>query len=105
MNKQIIDELLSAMIRSGEGISDLLFTVGKPRLIEAHGCLSEFPIKTPATVFGSGDIDQLVDHIINGDERLRGDLANWVRAIAVTRSKISPDFASTFSGRTAAMQS
>ena len=77
MNKQIIDELLSTMIRSGEGISDLLFTVGKPPLIEAHGCLSEFPLKTPATVFGSGEIDQLVDHIINDDERLRGDLANW----------------------------
>jgi twitching motility protein PilT len=77
MNKQIIDELLSAMIRSGEGISDLIFTVGKPPLIEAHGCLSEFPIKTPATVFGSAEIDQLVDHIINDDDRLRGDLANW----------------------------
>jgi twitching motility protein PilT len=77
MNKQIIDEILSAMIRSGEGISDLLFTVGKPPLIEAHGCLSQFPIKTPAAVFGSGEIDQLVDHIINDDERLRGDLANW----------------------------
>ena len=77
MNKEIIDELLSAMIRSGEGISDLLFTVGKPPLIDAHGCLSEFPIKTPVTVFGSAEIDQLVDHIINDDDRLRGDLANW----------------------------
>jgi twitching motility protein PilT len=76
MNKQIVDEILSAMIRSGEGISDLLFTVGKPPLIEAHGCLSQFPIKTPAAVFGSGEID-LVDHIINDNERLRGDLANW----------------------------
>jgi twitching motility protein PilT len=52
MNKQIVDEILSAMIRSGEGISDLLFTVGKPPLIEAHGCLSQFPIKTPAAVLG-----------------------------------------------------
>jgi twitching motility protein PilT len=77
MNKEIIDELLSAMIRSGEGISDLLFTVGKPPYVESHGSLSEFPIKMPATVFGSEEINQLADHIINGDERLTRDLANW----------------------------
>ena len=76
MNKQIIDELLSAMIRSEDGVSDLLFTVGKPPLIEAHGCLSEFPIKTLAAVFGSTEINQLADQIINGDERLTRDLAN-----------------------------
>jgi twitching motility protein PilT len=77
MNKQTIDELLSTMISSGEGISDLLFTVGKAPFVEAHGCLSEFPITNPASVFGSTEIDQLADHIINGDERLRRDLANF----------------------------
>jgi len=77
MNKENIDELLSAMIGSGEGISDLLFTVGKPPLVEAHGSLSEFPIKTPTAVFSSDEIDQLADHIIDGDKRLRDDLANF----------------------------
>ena len=77
MDKQSIDELLSAMIGSGEGISDLLFTVGKPPLVEAHGSLSEFPIKTPTAVFSSDEIDQLADHIIDGDKRLRDDLANF----------------------------
>jgi twitching motility protein PilT len=77
MNKKVIDELLFAMISSGEGISDLLFTVGKPPFIEAHGCLSEFPITNPAAVLGSTEIDQLADHVINGDERLRRDLANF----------------------------
>ena len=76
MNKQAIDELLSAMISNEDDISDLLFTVGKPPFVEAHGCLSEFPIKTPASVFGSSEIDQLADHIINEDDRLRRDLAN-----------------------------
>ena len=76
MDKQSIDELLSAMIGSGEGISDLLFTVGKPPLIEAHGSLSEFPI-APKPFFGSEEIDQLADHIIDGDKRLRDDLANF----------------------------
>jgi twitching motility protein PilT len=77
MNKQIIDELLSAMIDSAEGISDLLFTVGKAPFVEAHGLLTEFPIKTPMLVFGVQEIDQLADHIINNDERLRQDLVNW----------------------------
>jgi twitching motility protein PilT len=77
MNKQVIDELLSAMISSGDGVSDLLFTVGKPPYVESHGSLSEFPIQMPSTVFGSEEINQLADHIINGDERLTRDLANW----------------------------
>jgi twitching motility protein PilT len=77
MDKQVIDELLSAIIHSDDGVSDLLFTVGKPPFVEAHGCLSEFPIKTPAPVFGLEEIDQLADHIINDDERLRRDLTNW----------------------------
>lgn len=77
MNKQIIDELLSAMIESGEGVSDLLFTVDKPPFIEAHGSLTEFPIKTPADVLGSQEIIRLADHIIDGDERLRQDLVNF----------------------------
>ena len=81
------------MIRRGEDISDLLFTVGKPPFIEAHRSLSEFPIKTPTPVFGSEEIDCLTGYIINGDERLRRDLTNWVHAPAVRRSKISQGFA------------
>lgn len=77
MDKQVIDELLSAMIHSEDGVSDLLFTVGKPPFVEAHGSLSEFPIKTPAPALGSEEIDQLADHIISNDERLRRDLTNW----------------------------
>jgi len=77
MNKEIIDQLLSAMIASKEGVSDLLFTVGKPPLVEAHGWLEEFPVETPEAFFGRNEIDHLAEHIINGDERLTGDLAKW----------------------------
>jgi hypothetical protein len=60
MNKQTIDELLSAMISGGEGISDLLFTVGKPPFIESHGSLSEFSMKTstPVCAQRSGQISR-----------------------------------------------
>lgn len=74
MNKQHIDLLLSAMIGSKEGISDLLFTVGRPPLLEVHGWLEEFPVEMPERVFAARDIDQLSEHIIDGDERLTRDL-------------------------------
>jgi twitching motility protein PilT len=77
MNKQIIDELFAAMISSKEGISDLIFTVGRPPLVEAHGLLEEFPVQTPEPFFGAQEIQQLVDHLINGDERLHNDLATF----------------------------
>jgi twitching motility protein PilT len=77
MNKEVIDQLLAAMIASREGISDLIFTVGKPPLVEAHGWLEEFPVETPEPFFGRDAIDQLAGHFINGDERLTRDLTNW----------------------------
>jgi twitching motility protein PilT len=77
MDKQVIDALLGAMIQSREGVSDLLFTVGKPPLVETHGWLEEFVVETPVPIFGPKEIDQLADHIINGDERLLRDLATW----------------------------
>jgi twitching motility protein PilT len=74
MDKQIDDALLGAMIHGREGVSDLLFTVGRPPLVEAHGSLEEYAVETPAPVFGPEQIDRFADHIISGDERLRHDL-------------------------------
>jgi twitching motility protein PilT len=76
VNKQLIDALLSAMIGSSEGVSDVLFAVGKPPVFEEHGVLEEFPIDTPTGVMDAAQIDQIADHIINGDERLRAELAS-----------------------------
>jgi twitching motility protein PilT len=64
------------MIGSSEGVSDVLFAVGKPPVLEEHGVLEEFPIDTPTGVLDAAQIDQIADHIINGDDRLRADLAN-----------------------------
>src|ERR1700682_2073233 len=63
------------MIRSSEGIFDLLFAVGKPPVIEDHGVLEEFPIDTPTGVLDSTQIDQIAEHVMQGDERLKSDLA------------------------------
>ena len=57
-----------------EGVSDLLFAVGRPPLVEMHGTLHEFPIDTPEGILSAAHIDQLVTHLIAGDERLTDDL-------------------------------
>ena len=61
------------MISSSEGVSDLLFAVGKPPVIEEHGTLEEFPIDTPTGVLDSTQIEQIAEHVMQGDERLKSD--------------------------------
>lgn len=63
------------MISSSPGVSDLLFAVGKPPVMEEHGVLEEFPIDTPTGLLDPAQIDQIAEHVMNGDERLRTDLA------------------------------
>jgi twitching motility protein PilT len=77
VNKELIDALLSAMIGSSEGISDLLFAVGRPPIVEEHGVLEEFPIETPTGVLESAQIEQIADHLMGGDERLKTEFATY----------------------------
>jgi len=71
MDRQTIDALLTGMLESADGVSDLLFIAGKPPLVEVHGRLSDFPIDTPETVLTSALIEEIADQIMNGNERLR----------------------------------
>ncbi len=63
------------MIQSGTGVSDLLFAVGKPPVIEQHGALEEFPIDTPGGVLTLEHIQMISNHLMHGEERLTSDLA------------------------------
>jgi len=63
------------MISSSEGVSDLLFAVGKPPVVEEHGTLEEFPIDTPTGVLDAAQIQQIAEHVMEGDERLKSDFA------------------------------
>lgn len=65
------------MISSSEGVSDLLFAVGKPPVLEEHGTLEEFPIDTPTGVLDSAQIEQIAEHVMEGDERLKSDFATY----------------------------
>ena len=76
MDRQTVDALLTGMLESAEGVSDLLFIAGKPPLVEVHGRLSDFPIDTPETVLTPALIEQVAAQIMNGSERLRLEFAN-----------------------------
>ena len=70
MDRATVDALLTSMIQSEKGISDLLFIEGKPPLLDVYGKLRDFPIDTPGSVLTSQLIQQIADHVINGNERL-----------------------------------
>jgi twitching motility protein PilT len=71
MDRPTVDALLTGMLESAEGVSDLLFIAGKPPLVEVHGRLSDFPIDTPESVLTPALIEELAGLIMNGSERLR----------------------------------
>jgi twitching motility protein PilT len=70
----LINALLTAMVESSAGVSDLLFAVGKPPVVEEHGSLEEFPIDTPGGVLTLEQIDLIAAHLMRGEERLVQDL-------------------------------
>ena len=69
-----LDQLLAAMIQSAEGISDLLFVVGKPPQMEVHGRLKPFAFDPPETMLTGPRIEGLAGAIINNNPRLLQDL-------------------------------
>jgi len=77
VNKELIDALFSAMIGSSEGISDLLFAVGRPPIIEEHGVLQEFPIDTPTGVLDGPQIGQIAAHLMGDDERVKNEYTTY----------------------------
>jgi twitching motility protein PilT len=77
VNKEIIDALLSAMVSSSEGISDLLFAVGRPPIVEEHGVLQEFPVDTATGVLDSTQIGQIAAQLMGDDDRLKNEFATY----------------------------
>src|ERR1043166_6442626 len=65
------------MVSSSDGISDLLFAVGRPPILEEHGVLREFPIESEAGVLDATQIGQIADQLMDGDERLKSEFANY----------------------------
>ena len=69
-----LNELLTKLIKSAEGISDLIFVAGKPPQSEIYGKLVT-PPNCPEPVLTGERIERIAFAIINGNERLVSDLA------------------------------
>jgi hypothetical protein len=64
MDKATVDSLITSMLRSGKGVSDLLFIAGRCPLVEANGLLQEFPIENVSgQVLTPKLIDELAEHV------------------------------------------
>ena len=70
MDRAVIDGLLTGMVQSQCGVSDLLFMEGRAPLVDAYNRLHEFPIDTPGSAVTPDLIASIADHIIAGNQRL-----------------------------------
>jgi len=70
MDKATVDALLTHMVQSEKGISDLLFLEGKPPLVEAYGRLHDFPIDTPGSLLTGHLIAEIINQLLGDNERL-----------------------------------
>ena len=75
MTAKEFQALLSAMLQSGEGVSDCLFLAGKPPLVERYGKLHELPMEEPGATLQPAHIDAMAALLMADSERLRNDLA------------------------------
>ena len=75
MTNEDLQALLTAMLQSGEGVSDCLFINGKPPLVERYGKLHELPLEEPDTTLQPIHIDAMASLLIAGGKRLESDLA------------------------------
>jgi twitching motility protein PilT len=74
MTTEDLQALLTAMLETGDGVSDCLFINGKPPWVERHGKLHELPMEEPDAALQPSHIEAIATLLIAGSERLQGDL-------------------------------
>jgi len=70
MKKQQIDNILTAMLESHDGVSDLLMTVDKPFQVEASGQLKTVALKPIVERLTAFQTEMFALNLINSDRRL-----------------------------------
>ncbi len=75
MLKEDVDSLLSSMIESFEGVSDLFFVVGKPPQIEVYGKLKPYPDDSPAAILTPNKVEELADFPHERDRAARSAIS------------------------------
>lgn len=74
MRKPELDAVLAAMIDSYEGISDLIFAVGRPLQVEAQGVLRPVRTQPNLDLLTSYQIEQIALNVMGEDRRLLEEL-------------------------------
>ncbi len=74
MRQQQIDYILTTMLESHEGVSDLNITVGKPFQVESSGELKPVSLSPPIKRISPFQAETLALNIIGGDRRLTREL-------------------------------
>jgi twitching motility protein PilT len=75
-SKENLNQLLSAMIQSHDGISDLLFVSGKAPQVETHGKLKTFAVAVTEAPLTSERIEALAMAILDANPKAAQDLAD-----------------------------
>ncbi len=74
---QELDQLLTAMIKSYDGISDLLFVAGQKPQVEAYGVLETPSLNPPEPVLTGERIEIMARLILNNNPKLLADLTAY----------------------------
>ena len=70
MRRPELDSLLSAMLKTHPGISDLVFSVGRPYQVETYGELKPADVGPHITALTPYQTERIALNIIGSDRRL-----------------------------------
>jgi twitching motility protein PilT len=73
MSKQQLDTLITTMAQTAEGISDLLFVVGRAPQVEVYGKLRAVPVDPINPILTPTQTEQIANTLMGGNERLSQD--------------------------------
>ena len=88
-----LDKVLSAMLKTYSGISDLNFSVGHPLQVEDFGELKPVYVDPPIEALTPHQTEQIALTLMQGNRRLIYDISPAARATAVFPSATKPVFA------------
>jgi twitching motility protein PilT len=71
-----LDEIITAMVNSADGVSDLLFVVGRPPQVEVYGKLKGVDIDDLAPSLAPPHVKAIAEKMMGDNERLFADLKN-----------------------------
>lgn len=72
-----LDEVITNMVGAADGVSDLLFVVGRPPQIEVYGKLKGVDIEGLSPSLAPAHVQGIAEKIMSGNERLVNDLKNF----------------------------